>query len=364
MHVILPRQVLGKVFVNRTAGALERHQAFEGSILQPLLGGQYLLKGRLCRLPPAFQAALLVLLQLKGRHGTTEISSEALLLPDLTLFSGSACSASGTLACCGVQHAEQRQLEDQGTCSEAAQDAQSLGQGRHSSSPARCLAVDAHACICVELKPKCGFLPTSPCIRHPMQRRVSRYQLHQRLKLAQGSISALSSYDPLDLFSGDEQRMEAALAALLAQPQNNLRLFWRGSAVVPQERFASSGALESFGGAPGLIRLLRTVLQREGEALALLLWTAIGSAKRLEWKAKTRVCLQACLKDCWQPRCWTATVWRLCTCCCSACCSAAEQMIKEMCSMMDACQRGMQPQQKLLQQKTTAMRHRTTCSAC
>ena len=47
--------------------------------------------------------------------------------------------------------------------------------------------------ICLELKPKCGFLPTSPCIHpgHSIKRRVPRFQLHQQLKLAQVSCSSL-----------------------------------------------------------------------------------------------------------------------------------------------------------------------------
>ena len=46
--------------------------------------------------------------------------------------------------------------------------------------------------VCVELKPKCGFLPTSPCIlpAHSIKRSVPRFQLHQHLKLAQVSHSS------------------------------------------------------------------------------------------------------------------------------------------------------------------------------
>lgn len=40
----------------------------------------------------------------------------------------------------------------------------------------------------------------------------------------------MSSYDPLDLFSGKEDRVTAALKALLRQPQNNFRLFRDGQA--------------------------------------------------------------------------------------------------------------------------------------
>ena len=44
--------------------------------------------------------------------------------------------------------------------------------------------------LCVELKPKCGCLPTSAAIApaHAIKRSVPRYALHQRLKLAQARL--------------------------------------------------------------------------------------------------------------------------------------------------------------------------------
>ena len=46
--------------------------------------------------------------------------------------------------------------------------------------------------------------------------------------MAQGKIRRLSEFCPLDLFSEDAGRMRRALLALLAEPQNNLRLFRNG----------------------------------------------------------------------------------------------------------------------------------------
>jgi hypothetical protein len=124
----------------------------------------------------------------------------------------------------------------------------------------------------VELKPKCGFLPSSACIasRHGIKREVARYQLHQQLKLAQGKISAVSAYDPEDLFSGVPSRMQTALAALFAQPQNNMRLFWRGSAV-PDLHSIGRCVLQSYGGMGRLLLLLIKILRREGGELPLVL---------------------------------------------------------------------------------------------
>lgn len=122
----------------------------------------------------------------------------------------------------------------------------------------------------MELKPKCGFLPSSRYIhpKHEVKLRIPRFQLHQHLKLAQvsfgqysgtykaapyshvlvrsatlqlvcsiqvdtrgcrgvvqGKVKVRSAYNPLDLFSGDGLRMQQALSDLIACPQNNFRLF-------------------------------------------------------------------------------------------------------------------------------------------
>ena len=49
-----------------------------------------------------------------------------------------------------------------------------------------------------------------------------------RCPLLQGKVGTASAYDPCDLFSGEPARLRAALAALLAAPQNNLALFVDG----------------------------------------------------------------------------------------------------------------------------------------
>ena len=48
------------------------------------------------------------------------------------------------------------------------------------------------------------------------------------VRIAQGKVTRLSGYDPLDLFSGEAGRIGAALQRLLEVPQNNFRLFSDG----------------------------------------------------------------------------------------------------------------------------------------
>ncbi|KAJ0252528.1 Inositol-pentakisphosphate 2-kinase [Hirschfeldia incana] len=89
-------------------------------------------------------------------------------------------------------------------------------------------------CLSVEIKPKCGFLPTSRFIseENKLKRSVSRFKMHQLLKLEQNEISEVSEYDPLDLFSGSKERVSEAVKALYSIPQNNFRVFLNGSLVL------------------------------------------------------------------------------------------------------------------------------------
>ncbi|VVB07595.1 unnamed protein product [Arabis nemorensis] len=89
-------------------------------------------------------------------------------------------------------------------------------------------------CISVEIKPKCGFLPTSRFIseENMLKRSVSRFRMHQILKLEYNEISEVSEYDPLDLFSGSKERVSQAIKALYSTPQNNFRVFLNGSLIL------------------------------------------------------------------------------------------------------------------------------------
>ncbi|XP_027908598.1 inositol-pentakisphosphate 2-kinase-like isoform X2 [Vigna unguiculata] len=88
-------------------------------------------------------------------------------------------------------------------------------------------------CISVEIKPKWGFLPLSRYISEEtaVKRTITRFQMHQVLKLQQGEISLLSEYNPLDLFSGSKEITFKAIKDLFTSPQNNFRVFMNGSLI-------------------------------------------------------------------------------------------------------------------------------------
>ncbi|XP_031129608.1 inositol-pentakisphosphate 2-kinase-like [Ipomoea triloba] len=88
-------------------------------------------------------------------------------------------------------------------------------------------------CICVEIKPKCGFLPVSEFIieSNALKRRTTRFKMHQALKFHQGKISYISGYDPLDMFSRSKDRLDKAIKDLFMTPQNNFRVFVNGGLI-------------------------------------------------------------------------------------------------------------------------------------
>uniref|UniRef100_A0A4W2G2M0 Inositol-pentakisphosphate 2-kinase n=1 Tax=Bos indicus x Bos taurus TaxID=30522 RepID=A0A4W2G2M0_BOBOX len=85
--------------------------------------------------------------------------------------------------------------------------------------------------LCVEIKPKCGFIPSSSYVTHELKHRVCRYCMHQHLKVATGKWKQISKYCPLDLYSGNKQRMYFALKSLLQEAQNNLKIFKNGELI-------------------------------------------------------------------------------------------------------------------------------------
>ncbi|MBN3325799.1 IPPK kinase, partial [Atractosteus spatula] len=85
--------------------------------------------------------------------------------------------------------------------------------------------------LCIEIKPKCGFLPFSRHVTKEIKHKVCRFCMHQHLKLANGKWKRLSKYCPLDLFSGNKQRMYFAIKHLLEEAQNNLKIFKNGELI-------------------------------------------------------------------------------------------------------------------------------------
>ncbi|CAB1315664.1 unnamed protein product [Coregonus sp. 'balchen'] len=79
--------------------------------------------------------------------------------------------------------------------------------------------------LCIEIKPKCGFLPSSRHVTKEIKSKVCRFCMHQHFKLANGKWKRLSRYCPLDLFSGNKQRMCLAIKHLIEEPQNNFKIF-------------------------------------------------------------------------------------------------------------------------------------------
>ncbi|PRP81985.1 hypothetical protein PROFUN_10479 [Planoprotostelium fungivorum] len=77
----------------------------------------------------------------------------------------------------------------------------------------------------VEIKPKWGDLPVSHYHTKEETPRACKYCMQQHMKFHHGEIEAISGYCPLDLFSQEPDRIRAAISSLIAQPQNNLKIF-------------------------------------------------------------------------------------------------------------------------------------------
>ncbi|KAK5871981.1 hypothetical protein PBY51_012718 [Eleginops maclovinus] len=85
--------------------------------------------------------------------------------------------------------------------------------------------------LCIEIKPKCGFLPYSKHVSQDIKTKVCRFCMHQHYKVAMGMWKRRSRYCPIDLFSGNRQRMHFAIRQLIEEPQNNLKIFKGGQCI-------------------------------------------------------------------------------------------------------------------------------------
>ncbi|XP_041458412.1 inositol-pentakisphosphate 2-kinase-like isoform X1 [Lytechinus variegatus] len=91
--------------------------------------------------------------------------------------------------------------------------------------------------LTVELKPKLGYIPThhisSPEIE---DQPVCLFCMQQILKRKEGQWNYTSKYCPVNLFSGDPERMRQAIEGLFKTPQNNLSIFKDGELIYPREK--------------------------------------------------------------------------------------------------------------------------------
>ena len=91
-------------------------------------------------------------------------------------------------------------------------------------------------CYSVEIKPKCGCLPSASNLPIDSPKRTtSRYHMHQHLKLHRGEIQRVSQYSPLEFFSGTEKNRKKALSDLRNDPQNNLQMFVNAKRAEPTQ---------------------------------------------------------------------------------------------------------------------------------
>lgn len=91
---------------------------------------------------------------------------------------------------------------------------------------------------CIEIKPKEGFLANS-------LKKYSKcyYCLKQLMKLKDQKIEKVSNYCPLDLFSGNRNRMKFALESLIGNPQNNFKVLKNG-VLICKEHVSFSSLLQ------------------------------------------------------------------------------------------------------------------------
>lgn len=117
--------------------------------------------------------------------------------------------------------------------------------------------------LCVEIKPKWGFLPRIDAIPSTsdnvdIKTRYSRFRMHAVARnpaLTREQFDAL--YDPLDLYSDDPKRVRRALDALWTDwiatrgKTNNLRVFCNGALVRPDDARALADAAATLGASAG-----------------------------------------------------------------------------------------------------------------
>ena len=123
------------------------------------------------------------------------------------------------------------------------------GFSMNTSLASEAASMPEETCISVEIKPKAGYISCSPLIGPKRRIKLVRtkYWIHQQL-MAKGCLKkgwgplinnpgreiAVSTYNPLDLFSLEKNRIQHALHCLLEHPQNNLRVWYDEKIVIGQ----------------------------------------------------------------------------------------------------------------------------------
>jgi hypothetical protein len=133
---------------------VQRNWAYAAHVLAPLLGERHATPGTLVTLPAAF---------MRDVAAGAGCSDEQHLCPQAPLAAGGDC--------CGAVTAV---LLPDHTLFRAPRSVRT-----HQPAPV----------VAVEIKPKCGFLPHAPTLLQGcVKRRVSRFAMHQHLKVAQGRV--------------------------------------------------------------------------------------------------------------------------------------------------------------------------------
>ena len=110
--------------------------------------------------------------------------------------------------------------------------------------------------IAIELKPKAGYLAFSPLVdpmhrvKYMESRFVTLQHLYKEGLITKGWISGgrspftITTYDPLDLFSGDTDRIRKSIRSLLSNCQNNMRVWLDGTQMLGLGADANSSTTE------------------------------------------------------------------------------------------------------------------------
>lgn len=143
-------------------------------------------------LPLELQAGLLQQLRLKGRQPAPEVLSDtAILMPDYTFVGGQVPQSShrppGEMSNTAGCHFR-LQISAEDVCSSCRAAFGGDSQGSTSDD-----LTQGGRTMCIEIKPKCGFLPESAAIspESNVKKTKSRFSLHQLLKYAKVRLSLI-----------------------------------------------------------------------------------------------------------------------------------------------------------------------------